>query len=49
VRSSSINQVIKKVSARFRSQANAVQIATVVVLYVVAWIAAVARFDSGIL
>ena len=49
VRSTAINAVIQRISKVFRSQANTVQIATVVILYVVAWIAAVARFDSGIL
>jgi len=49
VRSNAINTVIQRVSKLFRSQANAIQITTVVILYVVAWIAAVARFDSGIL
>jgi hypothetical protein len=49
VRSTAINTVIHRVSKIFRSQAIAIQITTVVILYVIAWIAAVARFDSGIL
>jgi hypothetical protein len=38
-----------KASALFRSQAFAIQVITMALLYAFVWIAAIARFNSGIL
>jgi len=42
-------KIAQQASIKFRSQAFAIQVKTMALLYAFAWIAAIARFNSGIL
>lgn len=45
----SLNTLVRKTSSKLRSQSLTVQVLSIICLYAVAWMAAIARFNSGIL